>query len=126
MEGEVSSMTVEECCVLQTIKERLELILNRLDIKKSFDIRIHRHKTYTIDNKIIYLKLGCNGSIYDIDTLMKTGIHELTHVLNMSIHSNRTHDSQFVKLETIIEITAIILDLYDPTKLLMYEEKCPY
>ena len=126
IKGEIRKVSIEEADITALIKSNLDQILIYLGIHRSFEVKLHRRRTYTLDNKTIYIKPGCNGEIYNVNTLMKTAIHELAHVLTKSMYSNRMHDDEFIRTEEVLESTAVSLNLYDPYQIFSYEDTCSY
>jgi hypothetical protein len=115
-----------ELTLAHTIHDNLASICRELGISKIFSVKLHRKESYTEDNRSIYIKAGCNGELYDMNTLMHVAIHELTHVLITSSRSNREHDSSFKELQAILEEVAERLGIYNPSMAPGYEFSCAY
>lgn len=75
------------------------LVYNAIQKLDQCDIRIHPKCSFTLDKRIIYLKLdNFLGVTYDDCVIVKVLIHELAHML----HTRYGHDDEFWRINRIL------------------------
>ena len=98
-------------------------IISNSDYNGNFNLSLSKTKTYTLNNKDIYIVI-CDKTDkqFDDNTLIKVFIHELAHVIRGKSHES--HDKEFREIERLLLISSEELGYYDSLKKIDKDYPC--
>ena len=121
----MTQLSEAEGKLLEYVSQTLERVCLKVGIYKPFKVRLHRSWSHTSARYTIYINPGCNGIMYDLNSIIGVALHELAHVVVESDLSNNLHDSHFVSVMAMLVDAPVELHLYNPSLPLQYTH-CTY